>query len=65
MNDSDAAPSARATAATGLLDRGWGRPGQSISTSVIEESYADVLARINEEGKEAEELKALEAPSDE
>ncbi len=49
MHDKDAAPSARATAATGLLDRGWGRPEQSISTSVAVESYADVLARINEE----------------
>jgi hypothetical protein len=31
------------------LDRGWGRPEQSISTSVAVESYADVLARIEEE----------------
>ena len=63
MNDSDAAPSARATAATGLLDRGWGRPEQSISTSVKEESYADVLKRINEEDAEETE-KALPAPVD-
>ncbi len=63
MNDSDAAPSARATAATGLLDHGWGRPEQSISTSVKEESYADVLTRINEEDAEETE-KALPAPVD-
>ena len=64
MNDKDAAPSARATAATGLLDRGWGRPEQSISTSVKEESYADVLQRINDEGdaEGAETEKALPAP---
>ena len=61
MHDSGAAPSARATAATGLLDRGWGRPEQSISTSVIGESFIDVLKRINEQ-EEAE--KALPAPSD-
>ncbi len=66
MNDSGAAPSARATAATGLLDRGWGRPEQSISTSVKEESYADVLQRINDEGdaEEIEAEKVLPAPID-
>ena len=63
MDDKDAAPSARATAATGLLDRGWGRPEQSISTSIKEESYADVLKRINEEDAEETE-KALPAPID-
>ena len=63
MCDSDAAPSARATAASSLLDRGWGRPEQSISASVIGESYTDVLRRISaEEVEEAE--KALPAPSD-
>ena len=64
MNDPGAASSARATAATGLLDRGWGRPEQSISTSVIEESYADVLMRINQEEDAEEAEKALPAPSD-
>ncbi len=65
MNDTKAAPSARATAATGLLDRGWGRPEQSFSAVVTEESYVDVLKRINlEEEAEALTEKALPAPSD-
>ena len=59
MNDSGAASSARATAATGLLDRGWGRPEQSITTSVGE-SYIDVLKRINQE-EDAEEVEAEKA----
>ena len=61
MCDSEAAPSARATAASSLLDRGWGRPEQSISAALIGESYTDVLRRISaEEVEEAE--KALPAP---
>jgi len=62
MCDSDAAPSARATAATGLLDRGWGRPEQSISASVGE-SYIDALQRISEEIEQEEAGEALPAPS--
>ena len=34
MNDSDAAPSARVGAATALLDRGWGRPAQTIEATI-------------------------------
>jgi hypothetical protein len=34
MNDADAAPSARVGAASALLDRGWGRPVQSIDASI-------------------------------
>ena len=61
MCDSDAAPSARATAATGLLDRGWGRPEQTLTASVKGETYVDVLKRIN---AEIEAEKALPAPID-
>ena len=57
MCDSDAAPSARATAASSLLDRGWGRPEQSISAALIGETYSDVLKRIAEE--DTEEIEAL------
>lgn len=34
MNDSDATPSARVGAATALLDRGWGRPAQTIEATI-------------------------------
>ncbi len=34
MGDSDATPSSRVGAATALLDRGWGRPAQTIEASV-------------------------------
>lgn len=46
MSDQAAAPSARAAAATALLDRGWGRPGQSISALIAGPSYMDTLQRI-------------------
>jgi hypothetical protein len=46
MNDQAAAPSARAAAATALLDRGWGRPEQSIAALVAGPRYIDALARI-------------------
>jgi hypothetical protein len=66
MNDSDAAPSGRASAATAVLDRAWGRSEQTLRASVEGETDADVLKRINAEIEleEAEELKALEAPSE-
>lgn len=34
MEDASAAPSARVGAATAILDRGWGRPVQSIDASI-------------------------------
>ena len=34
MNDEDASPSAQVAAATALLDRGWGRPAQTINASI-------------------------------
>jgi hypothetical protein len=33
MDDAGAAPAARASAATALLDRGWGRPAQFVETA--------------------------------
>ena len=64
MGDTSAAPSARASAASSVLDRAWGRPELSISASVIGETYADVLRRINaeEDAEEVEAEKALPAP---
>ena len=68
MNNADAAPSARTSAASAILDRAWGRPEQTLSASVVGETYIDVLKRINLEieQEEAEALteKALPAPSD-
>jgi hypothetical protein len=44
MNDSDATPSARVGAATALLDRGWGRPAQTIKANIDgADSMADLL----------------------
>ena len=63
MNDTGAAPSARASAASSVLDRAWGRPELAITASVGE-SYADVLRRINQEADAEEAEKALPAPSD-
>lgn len=40
MSDVKAAPAARVGAATALLDRGWGRPAQTINAS-IDESMVD------------------------
>jgi len=57
MNDQNAAPSARTSAASSLLDRAWGRPEQTLSASVIGETYSDVLKRIAEE--DTEEIEAL------
>ena len=34
MNDASAAPSARVGAASALLDRGWGRPAQTINANL-------------------------------
>ena len=34
MNDDNAPPSAQVAASTALLDRGWGRPTQSISATI-------------------------------
>jgi hypothetical protein len=59
MNDPDAAPSARASAASSVLDRAWGRPEQSNLASVGP-SYLDALKQI---AAEEEVETALPAPS--
>ncbi|MEO8008213.1 MAG: HEAT repeat domain-containing protein [Betaproteobacteria bacterium] len=56
MNDVNAAPSARGSAATALLDRGWGRPEQSISATIAGPSYTDAIRKIAD--LQAEELHA-------
>ena len=67
MGDKAAPASARTSAASAILDRAFGKPEVTVSASVIGESYADVLTRINSqiEQEEAEELKALPATIDE
>ena len=67
MNDRTAVPSARTSAASAILDRGFGKPEVTVAASVIGESFADVLERINnEEGaEEIEAEKVLLAPSTE
>jgi len=41
MKDQSAAPSARVGAATALLDRGWGRPAQTLNATVEKNLDAD------------------------
>ena len=43
LDDKRASASARVQAASALLDRGWGRPTQSIETSISQASLADEL----------------------
>ena len=44
MNDEEIAPSVRVTAANSLLDRGWGKPAQTISGD--EENPLTLVRRI-------------------
>lgn len=56
MSDANAAPAARVGAATALLDRGWGRPAQTITASIEDKESmmdagllglaSDLLAKI-------------------
>ena len=63
MNDKGAAPSARTSAASSLLDRAWGRPEQTLSASIKEEeSYIDALKSINEQARLEKSEKVLAAP---
>lgn len=49
LNDEKASASARVSAATALLDRGWGRPPQTIHANLGgEESLQDLLQRLSE-----------------
>ena len=54
-----AASPTRTGAASAILDRGWGRPEQSLPAAVTGESYIDFLREIAEE--EAEDVEALPA----
>jgi hypothetical protein len=60
MRDVGAAPTARTSAASSLLDRGWGRPEQTIATEERKEPGLVALlqqmqARRPEEDNEIEE----------
>lgn len=49
MNATDASPSARVAAATALLDRGWGRPAQTIDANInSQQSLSDALQAMSE-----------------
>ena len=50
MNDVKAAPAARVGAATALLDRGWGRPAQTITASIEGKESIDA-GLLSEAGK--------------
>ena len=56
LDDERASASARVQAASALLDRGWGRPTQSIEASVSKSSLADELeAAVHREEKRLRE----------
>ena len=61
-NDSEAPAASRVAAAALLLDRGYGRPAQSIDTKIevvdMAKTHAEVLMELSRRAKEA---KALEA----
>ena len=58
MNDSAAAPSARTSAASAILDRGWGKPVPVVEAMEKRESWADLLMQLNEREAEEEEEEA-------
>ena len=50
MSDKGALPAARVSAASAILDRGWGKPPQAITASVqgpLAESFAEILEGID------------------
>ena len=58
MNDAGASPSSRVAAATALLDRGWGRPAQTIDASInSHQSFAEALQEISERCQRDQETK--------
>jgi hypothetical protein len=63
MLDNNAAASARTSAASAILDRGWGKPEQSIMPAEKHESYIDFLRQIAEQ--DGEDVEALEAEGQE
>ena len=49
MNATDASPSLRVAAASALLDRGWGRPEQSVKASINDgSSFTEWLKEMSE-----------------
>ena len=58
MNDADASPSSRVAAATALLDRGWGRPAQTIDAKINSyQSFTEALQEISERHQREQEEK--------
>jgi hypothetical protein len=59
MNDLDAPAAARISAATAILDRGWGRPQQNIEARVevadMAKAHADALIKLTNLAREARE----------
>ena len=57
MNDTSAPSASRVTAATALLDRGWGKPQQSVEARVsvgdVGVTAAEVLMRLTTQAREA------------
>lgn len=64
MNDLDAPQGARIAAATAILDRGWGKPQQSLEARIGVENVgataAEVLMRLTEQAKQAREARILD-----
>lgn len=49
MNDDKASPSAQVAAASAILDRGWGRPAQTIDANInSQQSLSDALQAMSE-----------------
>ena len=58
MNDADASPSSRVAAATASLDRGWGRPAQTIDARInSHQSFTEALQEISERRQREQEAK--------
>ena len=57
MNNSDAPPAARVTAATALLDRGYGKPTQSVESKIEVQStalaHAEALMELANRARQA------------
>jgi hypothetical protein len=62
MRNADAPPAAKVAAARELLDRGFGRPMQSVENKIEIQSMADTAAQVLMElSRKAKEAKRLEA----
>jgi hypothetical protein len=62
MRDTEAPPAAKVAAARELLDRGFGRPMQSVENKIEIQSMADTAAQVLMElSRKAKEAKRLEA----